>query len=230
MTNSKEINQLRQKQKVIRHLTNEAFIAISEVDAPTDSKFSIDGLGIIANKAINKVVKLLTPDLSSIRELESKFKDKPTRSAANQLLSHTRELLSKKLNTDAVRILSSLTKKKVQEAIVMLGSIFMNGVKDRIGKIEFKHPQNAMKCLTLGVECGNIEAGYLLGALLRTFGQNDKAKEVFTKNMKLGCVKSAAEVIIFLQVEVASAPDEKSRAILKQKIKNLRTDLTYSPN
>lgn len=227
MINSKEINELRQKQKVIRHLTNEAYIALAEIDNPTDSKFSINGLGIIANKAINKVVKLLTPDLSSIKELEVKFKDKPTRAIANHLLTHTRELLAKKLNTEAVRILSSLTKKKVQEAIILLGTIFMNGVKDRIGKIEFKHPQNAIKCLTLGFECGNIEAGYLLGVLLRMFGQNEKAKEVFSKNIKIGCVKSAAEIIILLQIEAASSPNEKSRAILEQKIKNLRTDLTY---
>ncbi|KDM89973.1 hypothetical protein [Photobacterium galatheae] len=230
MTNSREISQLRQKQKAIRHLTHESYVALAKVDSPQESKFSIDGLGIIANRAIGKVLKLLSPDLTKIKELEMNFRENPSKDLARSLLTHARELLGKKMNADAVRVLSTLTRKKVQKAILLLGSIFMNGVKDRIGKLEFRHPQNAMKCLTLGFECGNIEAGYLLGALFRTFGQNQKAKEIFAQNMEKGCVKSAAEFIILLQIEAASSPDEKSKAIIEQRIKNLRTDLTYSPS
>ncbi|MCY9866139.1 hypothetical protein OTK49_26740 [Vibrio coralliirubri] len=230
MTSSQEISLLRQKQKSVRKLTNEAYIALAEIKEPSKAKFSIDGLGIVASKIVNKAFKALSPDTYTIKELEIKFEERPTRLLATELLRHSRTLLAKKLNADAVRVLRSLTKRKIEDAIVSLGTIFMYGVKDRIGKTEFKHPQNAMKCLTLGVGCGNIEAGYLLGALFRSFGQNDKAKETFYQNIDRGCIKSVTEVIILLQVESAASTDARHRAIIEQKIRNLRTDLTYSSN
>lgn len=230
MTSSQEISLLRQKQKSVRRLTNEAYFALAVAQEPSKAKFSIDGLGLIANKIVTKAFKALSPDTYTIKDLELRFEERPTKSLAIELLRHSRSLLAKKLNADAVRILRSLTKRKVEDAIVSLGTIFMYGVKDRIGKVEFKHPQNAMKCLTLGNECGNIEAGYLLGALLRSFGQNEKAKETFYQNIKRGCIKSVAEVIILLQVEAAACTDARQRAIIEQKIRNLRTDLSYSSN
>lgn len=228
MANFNEINELRRTQEKLRKLTNDAYLELANVSESSDASFSLNGLNVIAERALGRVMRLVNPVVSEIKELEIKFVAQPNVELAQRLFDKSHTLLQKKMNADAVRILTSLVKKRFAKASVLLGTIFMNGLKDRIGKVEFKHPQNAMKCLTIGVVCGNIEAGYLLGTLFRTFGQFDKAKEAFQQNMKKGCVKSATEIIILLQIEAANAPDAKTRAIIEHKIKNLRVDLNYS--
>lgn len=230
MTSSKEIKQLRATQQSLRDLTHSAYFDLANTSDPAELSFSLNGINVVAERTINRFFKFLSPSTSEILALEEQFTDKPTMALAVKLLSKAQELLHKKMNADAVRILTSLTKIKFQDAIILLGTIFMNGVKDRIGKVEFKHPQNALKCLTLGFECGNMESGYLLGTLFRSFGQNEKAKEIFLKNMEKGCIKSTAEITILLQIEAAETTDERKRAILEQKIKNLKVDSTYSAN
>ena len=230
MGNLSQIKQLKLRQKAISELVDNAYTALANTTQLNYNYFSLDGVDLLVKKIIQKTFSSVNLELSKIQKLDHDFKLKPTNKKASELMFFAKKLLAKRMNHEAVIVLKSLYKHQFKETFIVLGEVFMYGVKNRLGHVEFKHPQNAKRCLQKGLSCGNIESGYLLGVLYRTYGQIEKAQQVFESNSKLGCIKSTTEVIILLQAEVSKSQDLKHSAILKQKIKNLRSDLTYISN
>ena len=203
---------------------------LSDIRSETDELSRLlDGLYVelISGKpSFIDISRLKNAHLPLIRRIKNTIRrvsaSKPTKPSMREAI----RLLYIKNNSKAIDMLVELSSSGNKVATLKLGKIYLNGIKNRFGKIEYKKPREALRHLTISQTDGFKEAGYLIGTLYYNHGQVDIAKTVFFINHRNGCIRSSTELIVIIQEELNTKRcTPKQSLILKQQILNIRSDI-----
>lgn len=135
-------------------------------------------------------------------------------------------LLSLKENTKAIEMLTHLAEQDQPQAYYQLGRVYSNGVKNKVGIVEFYDPRKALINLLKARDNDVLEAGYLLGILYVKYGKYNEAKQVFFINHRKGCMRSSTELLLIFQAELNQVGHESKEArIIKTYIQSIKTDI-----
>ncbi|UKA04707.1 hypothetical protein [Photobacterium damselae] len=136
-------------------------------------------------------------------------------------------LLSINENTKAVEMLNNLASDKEPNVYFQLGKIYINGVKNKVGIVEFYDPRKALLNLIKARDLNVLEAGYLLGVIYNKYGKIEEAKQVFFINHRNGCIRSSAELLLILQGELNQMEQgSKDALIINTYIQSIKADIS----
>lgn len=209
MSFESDLEKIKLSKVKIRRLVNDLNISLAYDDVTTKDKGVLDRVLRVAISRVGKLVTTSPPENMTYKERVS-------------------FLIHKNKNSEAVKKLIGHLKDGDLWSIFTLGKIYMNGLRNKLGKVEFLSLSNSHKCLTHCSRSNYPDSAYYLGLLLKKSGDADNAEKIFEAMHNNGCVKSSTELIIILKEKISVADSELDKLKLMQRVLIVRSDIEYN--